>query len=57
MDNKEGSPVQNTRNADRPKDRDLTVEDDGSNDGATNTEQDEDEVERAARERDTEESK
>lgn len=57
MDNKEGSPVQNTRNADRPKDRDLTVEDDGANDGATNTEQDEDEVERAAREREENEEK
>lgn len=52
MDHKEGSPVQNTRNADRPVDRDLTVEDDAARDGVTNNQQDEDEIDRAQRERD-----
>ncbi|HRF81139.1 MAG TPA: hypothetical protein PL070_13765 [Flavobacteriales bacterium] len=57
MDRKEGSPVQNTRNADRPVDRDLAVEDDAARRGATNRQHDEDEIARAQRQRDTDQDR
>jgi len=57
MDRKEGSPVQNTRNADRPVDRDLSVEDDAARQGATNRQHDEDEITRAQRQRDADQDR